>query len=209
MGEWKRIFCNRRRVVLLLVLGALCAGAFVFSLLDQLAPNAVRWMVSANRYAAGLAEEWRSRPIEELPALAQNEWQRLQDIFFWYADPDGMDPGAYPFRSEEEALASVADLPDLVRAVQEHDSDGVYRIYRSCQYALDDLQNEIDHLDGYTAYLSEIRSRAETQSKASVFGKPGGFSRKNLAKTAEDFQAIQGVEVKFGNNRGIERWLCC
>lgn len=193
---------------LLLLLCVLCTGAFVFSLLDQLAPKAMGWLMSTNRYAAGLAEEWRGKSTEELTELAQDEWQRFQDIYFWYYDTDGTDyPWAYPFRTEEEAMASIADQPDLVQAVHERDNDGVYRLYLSYHQALDDFQNEINHLDGYTAYLAEIQSRVETQSKASVFGKPGSFSQKNLAKTAEDFQAIQGVEVEFGNNRGIERWL--
>ena len=35
----------------------------------------------------------------------------------------------------------------------------------------------------------------------------GSFTRRNLAKTAEDFKSLLGVEVEFGNSRGLLNWL--
>lgn len=204
MGEWKRVYCSGRRIGLFLLLAVLCAGLFVLSLLDHAAPGAFERMVSTNRYAANLAEEWRGQPIEKLPELAELQRQRLQNIMFWYFDYEDME---YPFETEEEALDYIADLPGLAQVVREHDNDGVYRVYAAYYAALDGLKKEIAHLTGYNEHLSNIQSQAELQSQVSVFNKPGGFSMNNLAKTARDFENILDVEVQFGNNRGIERWL--
>lgn len=187
-----------------MLLAVLCAGLFVLSLLDHAAPGAFERMVSTNRYAANLAEEWRGQPIEKLPELAELQRQRLQNIMFWYFDYEDME---YPFETEEEALDYIADLPGLAQVVREHDNDGVYRVYAAYYAALDGLKKEIAHLTGYNEHLSNIQSQAELQSQVSVFNKPGGFSMNNLAKTARDFENILDVEVQFGNNRGIERWL--
>lgn len=203
MGEWKRVYLNGRRTGLLLLLAVLCAGLFILSLLEQVTPGEFGRMMSANRYTASLAEQWRGVPIEELSELERGERQRLQNIFFWYFDGDG----TYPFDTEEEALQYIWDLPDLARTVQEHDSDGLFRTYEAYYHALDELQAEIRHLDGYGEYLAEIQSQAEIRSQVSIFSKPGGFSVHNLAKTAKDFKNILDVEVQFGNSRGIERWL--
>lgn len=187
-----------------MLLAALCAGLFVLSLLDHAAPGAFDRMVLANRYAADLAEEWRDRPIEELSGLVQLQRERLQDIYFWYFGDDEME---YPFETEEEALAYIADVSGLARAVREHDNDGVYRTYLAHDEALDALQRQISHLDGYNEYLAEIQSRAELQSQVSIFGKQGSFSLRNLAQTAKDFETILDVEVEFGGSQGIVRWL--
>ena len=203
MGEWKRVYLNGRRTGLLLLLAVLCAGLFILSLLEQVTPGEFGRMMSANRYTASLAEQWRGVPIEELSELERGERQRLQNIFFWYFDGDG----TYPFDTEEEALKYIWDLPDLARTVQEHDNDGLFRTYEAYYHALDELQAEIRHLDGYGEYLAEIQSEAEIRSHVSIFSKPGGFSVHNLAKTAKDFKKILDVEVQFGNSRGIERWL--
>lgn len=203
MGEWKRVYLNGRRTGLLLLLAVLCAGLFILSLLEQVTPGEFGRMMSANRYTASLAEQWRGVPIEELSELERGERQRLQNIFFWYFDGDG----TYPFDTEEEALKYIWDLPDLARTVQEHDNDGLFRTYEAYYHALDELQAEIRHLDGYGEYLAEIQSQAEIRSQVSIFSKPGGFSAHNLAKTAKDFKNILDVEVQFGNSRGIERWL--
>lgn len=187
-----------------MLLAALCAGLFVLSLLDHAAPGAFDRMVLANRYAADLAEEWRDQPIEELSGLVQLQRERLQDIYFWYFGDDEME---YPFETEEEALAYIADVPGLAQAVREHDNDGVYRTYLAHYEALDELQRQISHLDGYSEYLAEIQSRAEIQSQVSIFNQSGSFSSNNLAQTAKDFETILDVEVEFGSSQGIVRWL--
>lgn len=161
-------------------------------------------MMSTNQYAANLAKEWQGKSVAELSELVQDERQRLQDIFFWYFDFDEIE---YPFETEDEALEYIEDLPDIAQTVREHDNDGLYRIYTAYYNALDELQKEISHLDGYGEYLAGIQSQAEIRSQVSVFSKPGGFSINNLTKTAKDFESILNVEVQFGNGRGIERWL--
>lgn len=204
MGEWKRIYLNAKRLCFFLLLAVLGTSLFVLSLLDQVAPKEIWRMTSTNRYVTNLVEKWRDQPISELSGLVQAEQDRLTNICLWYFDYESIE---YPFETEEEALEYIADMPDLVQIVRDHENNELFSTYRSYYEALEKLQREIEHLDGYGEYLAEIQSTAEIRAQVSAFGKPGSFSQKNLAKTANNFKAILGVEVKFGNSRGIERWL--
>ena len=204
MGEWKRVLLDPRRLFLLALMTALCAGLFVMSLLDRLGPGELTHMREANAYAGRLAKRWQDRDLSELPALANAELDKLSQFDYWYYGYDWFRP---PYETEEEAYASIADMPVLAQAAQSGDSYAYYRVWASYQSVLSTMTDEIDYLTGYADYLDGVQKQAATQSQTSLFGKPGSFSRRNLAKTAEEFDALRGVEVEFGRSRGLERWL--
>ena len=204
MGEWKRVFLDPRRLFLFALMTILGAGLFVVSLLDRLGPGELTYMREANAYAERLAERWQDRALSELPALAAAELEKLNQFDYWYY---GYDWYESPYETEEEAYASIADMPVLARAAQSGDGYVYYRVWASYQSVLRTMAGEIDYLLGYADYLDGIQKQAEIQSQTSLFGKPGSFSRRNLAKTAAEFDALRGVEVAFGRSRGVERWL--
>ena len=204
MGEWKRVFFDPRRLFLFALMTVLCAGLFVMSLLDRLGPGEFTYMREANAYAGSLAERWRGRELLELPALAAAELDKLNRFDYWYYGYDWFKP---PYETEEEAYASIADMPVLAQAAQSGDSYAYYRVWASYQGVLSTMAGEIGYLVGYADYLDGVQTQAEIQSQTSLFGKPGSFSRRNLAKTAAEFDTLRGVEVEFGRNRGVERWL--
>ncbi len=203
MGEFKRVFLDPRRLALWLLTAVLCAGLFVLSLLDRVAPEEVGRLASANAYVDRLVEQWRGKDYDEITELAQNEWDRIENIYLWYFD--AWDEPL--FETEEDALASIKDLPALARAVRDRDNDGVFSTYVKYLDAVQTLQGEIEYLSGYGAYLAGVQAQAESQAQTSLFGRPGSFAQRNLSKTAEDFRGLLGVETAFGNSQGIERWL--
>ena len=204
MGEWKRVFLDRRRLFLLALMTLICAGLFVLSLLDEMGPKGLSTMQEASAYAEGLVRRWQGRELSELSALADAELDKLNQFDYWYYGHDWYTP---IYETEEEAYASIADMPVLVEAAQSGDSYAYYRVWTSYQSVLSTMTGEISYLVGYAGYLDGIQTQAEIQSQTSLFGKPGSFSRRNLAKTAAEFDALRGVEVEFGSNRGVERWL--
>ena len=70
------------------------------------------------------------------------------------------------------------------------------------------LQSTAIHVRDYESYLENVQKQAEKMSKSSVFGKDkNSFTYRNIQKTAEDFEALKGITVEFGNNRAVELWL--
>lgn len=200
MGEWRRIFGDRKRLRLLAILSLLCAGAFLLSLPAAIQPGEFERISLCNRYASLLTGRWRNTPLAALPAQVEAEYTRRENVDAWYYAQAGYeDPEAVIFDSEEAALASVADIPGLAEDYFANNGN----LYTTLQ----ELEEEVDYLTGYADYLDAVQENAARQSKIRLFGEEGSFSRRNLEKTAQDFSALQGVEVSFGNSRGIEKWL--
>lgn len=195
---------NPMRLGLLLLTTVLCLGVFMLSLLDNMTLADLGRTASANEYASNLVKSWQGKPFEEIRQLAQSEIDRLVDVQVWYYGSDFYEP---PFETEDDVVMSIADLPDLADAVRRRNNNDFADTLDVYWEALRAIRDEANYLAGYSDYLTSIQSQANIQSQTSLFGKPGSFSRRNLAKTAEDFENILGVQVEFGNSRGIERWI--
>lgn len=201
MRELKRVFFDRRRLGTLCVCFVLCIGLLFLSMSDSVGPGELKRAREANRYISYLVELWRDEPLDRAAELAHAEEETLYSFYRWYA---GYDETA--FASEEEAYASVAHIPDLVKAARSG-REAFYALDSALSLALEDLRSEIEYLAGYSDYLRGIQSQAELQSQTSLFGKAGSFSRRNLKKTADDFAGILGVRVELGSSAAITGWL--
>ena len=204
MGEWKRVLLDPRRLFLLALMALVCAGLFVLSLLDEVGPRGLTVMGEASAYAEGLVERWEGAELEEMAFLVDGELEKLSAFERWYYGHTWYGP---PFETEEEAYASIADLPALSDTARSGDSAAYFSLSTAYRSVLTTMRGEIDYLAGYARYLDGIQKQAEIQSQTNLFGKPGSFSRRNLAKTAAEFDALRGVEVEFGGNRGLESWI--
>lgn len=204
-----------RRLGLLLLTAALCLGAFMVTVLDSALNNKYDYytnpslsdfdkVLAASTYGSALAEEWKGKSFEEIIALAQAEQNLLDDVEIWAYPSDWSED---VFGSEEEVYAAAAHMPALLDALRSGADRNFYITYMGYYNAAEAIREDAVYLSGYGEYLAKIQSQAEIQSQTSLFGKPGSFARRNLARTAEDFKKILDVQVEFGNNRGIERWL--
>ena len=202
MGEWKRVFLSRQREFLVVLLTAFCLMLFFGSLLGNISPNAIRNTFEAAEYGKELYTEWSGMTFSELEQASKAERERLITYGNWV---NGYSFIEQAFDSDGEANASVADLPYLV--AQSENIEDFNRAYSAYMEQLKDIESEISHLSGYADYLAGIQAQAAQQSQVSIFNRSNSFSSKNLQKTAEDFKGLDGTEVSFGNNIGVERWL--
>ena len=57
------------------------------------------------------------------------------------------------------------------------------------------------YIESYPDFLKSVQDNAE--SFGTITALSGGFSAKNIRKTAEDYSALSGVQNVYGNNKGI------
>lgn len=202
MGEWKRVFFSPKRLGTLLLVTVLSMILFVFSLLDRIEPHAFQSMFEASRYAARAIEQWKGTPIEELPGIYAADESRISTYGLWVHQYEWLD---LPFVSDEEAEATVSDLPYLIkRSVDVFDFERArLTLWKFENY----INTEIIYLNSYCEYLENIQEQAQRQSQIGIFNQGNGFTSKNMQKTAKDFAELGDVIVEFGNNIGVERWL--
>lgn len=71
-----------------------------------------------------------------------------------------------------------------------------------------DLRDTKLHVASYDEYLSRVSAQAEKLRHSRIFGgDPGSFNYRNIQKTAKDFSRLQGIQLTFGGNRAVEKWL--
>lgn len=202
MGEWKRVFLNKKRAVLTALIALVCLALFVASQMSGLSPEAFRDAAEAAKYGKILFKKWENMGIDELSAAVDAEKKRLTDYGIYVNGSSFIAPA---FKSDEEAEETVSDMPYLILQ-----SKNLYRFNRAYAEYMDCLRrisDEIAYLDGYPDYLLGISEQARMQSQVSLFRRSGSFSVRNLKKTADDFENADGSGVEFGNNLGIEKWL--
>lgn len=73
------------------------------------------------------------------------------------------------------------------------------------------LQSQLEYLTSYGSYLAGIEQDAKKLQSVSLFSDPDSFAYQNTVKTAEDFQAMQGVAVTLGHDPAVtdvfeDRW---
>ena len=145
MGEWKRVLLDPKRIFLLALMTLICAGLFVLSLLNEVGPKGLSTMQEASAYAEGLVKRWEGADFETLSARVDEELRRLWEFDYWYYDYTWYE---LPFETEEDAYASIADLPVLLDAVRSGDSGAYNSLSTAYQSALMTMRDEIDYLTG-------------------------------------------------------------
>lgn len=71
---------------------------------------------------------------------------------------------------------------------------------------ISDQRAQLQELESYPQYLAGIRRRADLLSGISVFSSStvnGGFSGRNIRKTARDFEPMQAVKLRFDVSKGF------
>lgn len=69
------------------------------------------------------------------------------------------------------------------------------------------LLSQIQYLNGYESYLSNVQKNADRLKSFSIFQNEGGFSNTNIEQTARDFLKIQGISVKLDNYDNIHAFF--
>ncbi len=200
MGEWKRVFCDLRRWTLLLFMAALGLALFFLSL-NSLSGQRTFWRTwNTARFYSRTVQDLKAVSPEEMPALLEDKENRIYHFIYWAYDASG-------FSSPEEAYASVADIPGFAEASKAEDRIVFSMLSNQYRRLIPTLNVQLSYIADYPGYIDRIQTQARQQSQTSIFGAEGSFSRRNLQKTAADFEGMRGVEVTFGNSLGVETWL--
>lgn len=63
-----------------------------------------------------------------------------------------------------------------------------------------DISQQIEYINSYPDFISEMYDRAKAQSASSIFGDENSFSYKNLYKTAEDYSGQKDTKLNLVNS---------
>lgn len=99
-------------------------------------------------------------------------------------------------------LEMYPDLPDLLEEIDPGYYYDTYALYT-------DLYSRYQWLEEYPAYLEQVQLQAEQMQATTLFSAENSFSLRNSQKTAQDFAACAGVELRVGNDRfltAVNQW---
>lgn len=66
-----------------------------------------------------------------------------------------------------------------------------------------DISRQIEYINSYPDFISEMYDRAKAQSASSIFGDENSFSYKNLYKTADDYAGLEKTELRLVNSDSL------
>ena len=208
MGEWKRIYGNPKRLLTIGLITLLSVVFFFAGRMDYFGRGAITALIDGEGYYAELVEKLRGRSVEEITRFLEEENNIVQSYWTLYGRSRD-DPWVTEWMTEEEIDAvceAIAQRPYF----DSIDGLDLWTAGRRLSIALsriEELENQAAYISGYAAYLDRIQTQAEKQSQTALFGGENSFSHRNLVRTAEEFDALRGVEVSFGANRAYEGWI--
>ena len=73
--------------------------------------------------------------------------------------------------------------------------------------AVNNLLHQTDYLTGYGDWLANIQKNKDNLLTFSIFNDPNSFSGRNIIKTAEEFEKLQGVELTLGTDGAVDAFM--
>lgn len=195
MGEFKRVFLDAKKMLLLLAAAVLSVIMLIADTVGTVAPNVISNTFAAARYRAELTEELKGLSFDEIISVCNKKQETLLEAVDFDFSPEAV-------KSAKELLA---DIPYLVSCID--DKDNYWRAESRFYKCISDICSEAEYLSGYHAGIEKVLKSAEKQGKVGIFNQSNGFTSKNISKTAEDYEQLLNVDVSFGNGFGVEQWI--
>ena len=210
MGEWKRIYGNPRRIGAIALIAVFSVAFFFVGRMDYFGRGAVTALLDGEGYCAGLVERLRGHTDEEIAQLLEEEYDIVQNYWTLYGR-DRDDPWITEWVTEQgidiDAVCEAIARRPYFDSMDELDRWTAGLRLSIALSRIEELKEQAAYISGYAAYLDRIQIQAEQQSQTALFGDENSFARRNLVRTAEEFNALRGVEVSFGANRAYEGWI--
>ncbi len=73
--------------------------------------------------------------------------------------------------------------------------------------AVNNLLSQTDYLTGYGDWLENIQKNKDNLLTFSIFNDPNSFSGRNIIKTADEFEKLQGVELTLGTDGAVDSFM--
>lgn len=61
-----------------------------------------------------------------------------------------------------------------------------------------------DYIQEYKEFIDGLKERASVMNSVSIFNKEGGYARRNIEKTVNDFARVEGISIEPMSNAGME-----
>lgn len=190
MNEIKRILGNRR-ILIALVLVLLING-FLFAK-EQV----------ENEYGMNL-----NLPQTELSVsldggyVGQGEKANAKETYAHYREWLGKVKDL-PLSETASVLEQEKERLETLLKDEENPGDDAKATYA----AVNTLLAQTKYLSDYPDWLDSIQKNKDNMLSFSIFSDPDSFSGRNILKTAEEFEKLQGVELKLGENGAVESLL--
>ena len=73
--------------------------------------------------------------------------------------------------------------------------------------AVNNLLAQTGYLTGYGGWLDNIQKNKDNLLTFSIFNDPNSFSGRNIVKTADEFEKLQGVELTLGTDGAVDSFM--
>lgn len=188
MAEWKRIFGNRRICIALLLIFLLNGFLFVREQVENdygmdCELPAVEWVFSSDGDIELATESADSRAVLTRYLALTDEYKSIAPS-----------EASILLETEKERLTELLDTDN---------SDETRTEYA----AVNNLLAQAEYLSGYESYLLSIQENKERLLSYSVFGDTDSFSGRNILKTAEDFEVLDGSALTIGADGAVTSLL--
>lgn len=219
MAECKRIFRNRRLCIGLLFI--LLLNGFLF-LREQTAQDygidgtIPTFTISINIGEGGYEVAQKTVDSRDGYDRYLEQLEDYKDLPFTEALPE--------LKAEKERLTTILQISELLESDSDMFLSDALEQYRAEQpmlvqqlengeldlnevhldyVAVSFLLKQAEYMDGYDDYLATIQANKEKMLFLSIFNDPDSFSGRNIIKTANEFETLEGVSLTLGADGAI------
>ena len=190
MNEIKRILGNRRILVALALI--LIINGFLFAK-EQ----------AENEYGMNLTLPQTELSVSlEVGYVGQGEKADTKETYTHYREWLGK-VKEIPLSEAASVLEQEKDRLETILKSENSPEDDAKAAYA----AVNTLLSQTKYLSDYPDWLNSVQKNKDSMLSFSIFSDPDSFSGRNILKTADEFEKLQGVELTLGENGAVESLL--
>lgn len=219
MAEWKRIFRNRRLCIGLLVI--LLLNGFLFLREQTVQDYGIDGTIPTFTISINISGD--SYEVTQKKVDSRDGYDRYLQWLDDYKDIP-LTEALTELEAEKERLTTVLQISELLESDSDMFFSDTLEQYRAEQpmlvqqlenneldlnevhldyVAVNHLLKQAEYLDGYDDYLATIQANKEKMLSFSIFNDPDSFSGRNIIKTADEFETLEGVSLTLGADGAI------
>lgn len=194
--ELKKVL--NKRIFLVVVALCLVINGFLLYSSQNTEENNLR-LTYSDEYGKML-DEYSSMPFDDAKKQIENELLayeisgRLESLA--QADNEELIE-SYTYELEEYRKSN----PEAYKKAVEMSESGEESFWKNS--FLYDISQQIEYINSYPDFISEMYDRAKAQSASSIFGDENSFSYKNLYKTADDYSGLKDTKLSLVNSESF------
>lgn len=194
--ELKKVL--NKRIFLVVVALCLVINGFLLYSSQNTEENNLR-LTYSDEYGEML-DEYSSMPLDKAKKQVEDELLayeisgRLESLA--QADNEELIE-SYTYELEEYRKSN----PEAYKKAVEMSESGEESFWKNS--FLYDISQQIEYINSYPDFISEMYDRAKAQSASSIFGDKNSFSYKNLYKTAEDYSGLKDTKLSLVNSDSL------